>query len=61
MLPITNITEKMTKIITLNHVGNSNPLYEEKLTIVVSNIIIVVKMRMKISAVFLLRVKDFTF
>ena len=58
MLPITNTTEKMTKIITLDHVGNSNPLYEEKLTIVVSNIIIIVITKMRVSAVFLLRVKD---
>jgi hypothetical protein len=55
---ITNIIEKMTKIITLNQVGNSTPVYEEKLTIVVSNTIIVVITKMKVSAVFLLRVKD---
>ena len=58
MLVITNIIEKMTKIITFNHVGNSTPLYEEKLTIVVSNTIIVVITKMKVSAVFLFRVKD---
>jgi hypothetical protein len=50
--------EKMTKIIRFNHVGNSTPLYEEKLTIVVSNIATVMKTKMKTSAVFLLSVKE---
>jgi len=58
VLPIANIIEKMTKIIAFNHVGNSTPLYEEKLTIVVSNTITAVKTRMMVNAVFLLRVKD---
>ncbi len=48
----------MIKIITFNQVGNSTPLYEEKLTIVVSNTIIVVKKRINASAVFLSRIKD---
>jgi hypothetical protein len=58
MLPIRNIIEKITKIITFNQVGNSIPLYEEKLTIVVSNTIVVANTKMNVSAVFLLRVKD---
>ena len=58
MLPIRKITEKMTKIVTFNWVGNSTPLYEEKLTIVVSNTITVVNTKMKMSDVFLSRVDD---
>ena len=57
VLLATNIIEKMTKIATFNQVGDSTPLYEEKSTIVESDITTVVKINIKISEVFLLRVK----
>jgi hypothetical protein len=57
VLLATNIIEKMTKIATFNQVGDSTPLYEEKSTIVESNTTTVVKINIKISEVFLLRVK----
>jgi len=49
--------EKMTKIATFNQVGDSTPLYEENSTIVESNTTMTVKIKIKISEVFLLRVK----
>jgi hypothetical protein len=49
--------EKMTKIAMFNQVGSLTPLYEEKSTIVESNATMVVKIKIKISEVFLLSVK----
>jgi hypothetical protein len=57
VLLATNIMEKMIKIATFNQVGNSTPLYEENSTIVESNTTTAVKINIKISEVFLLRVK----
>jgi hypothetical protein len=57
VLLATNIIEKMTKIVMFNQVGSLTPLYEENSTIVESNTTIVVKIKMKISEVFLLSVK----
>ncbi len=57
VLLATNIIEKMTKIAMFNQVGNSTPLYEENSTIVESNTTMVVKIKMKISEVFLLRLR----
>jgi hypothetical protein len=57
VLLATNIMEKMTKIAMFNQVGSLTPLYEEKATIVESNTTMVVKIKIKISEVFLLSVK----
>jgi hypothetical protein len=57
VLLATNIIEKMIKIVTFNQVGDSTPLYEENSTIIESNTTMVVKIKMKTSEVFLLRVK----
>jgi hypothetical protein len=57
VLLVTNIIEKMIKIATFNQVGYSTPLYEEKSTIVESNTIMVEKINIKISEVFLLGIK----
>jgi hypothetical protein len=57
VLLATNIVEKMTKIVMFNQVGDSIPLYEENFTIVESNTTMVVKIKMKVSEVFLLSVK----
>ena len=57
ILLATNIMEKVTKIATFNQVGDSTPLYEENSTIVESNTTTVVKIKMKVSEVFLLSVK----
>ena len=57
VLLATNIMEKVTKIATFNQVGDSTPLYEENSTIVESNTTTVVKIKMKVSEVFLLSVK----
>jgi hypothetical protein len=57
VLLATNIMEKMTKIAMFNQVGSLTPLYEEKSTIVESNTTMVVKIKIKISEVFLLSVK----
>jgi hypothetical protein len=54
VLLATNIIEKMTKIAAFNQVGYSTPLYEANSTIVESNTTMVVKIKMKISEVFLL-------
>jgi hypothetical protein len=57
VLLATNITEKMIKVATFNQVGTLTPLYEEKSTMDESNTTTAVKIKMKISEVFLLRVK----
>jgi len=57
VLPITNIIEKLTKIITFVEIGSSTPLYVEKDTIDESNTIMVVKSKMKTSEVFLFSIK----
>jgi hypothetical protein len=57
VLHITNIIEKLTKIITFIEIGSSTPLYVEKDTIDESNTIMVVKSKMKISEVFLFSIK----
>jgi hypothetical protein len=49
--------EKTTKIATFNEVGDWTPLYAENFTIVESNTTVVVKIKMKISEVFLVRLK----
>ena len=53
----TNIIENRTKIALFNEVGSSTPLYEENSTMVESNTTMHVKIKMKTSEVFLLRVK----
>jgi hypothetical protein len=57
VLHITNIIEKLTKIITFIEIGSSTPLYVEKDTIDESNTIMVVRSKMKINEVFLLSIK----
>jgi hypothetical protein len=57
VLLVTNIIEKMTKIAMFNQVGDSTPLYAENFTIVESNTTVVVKIKMKISEVFLVKFK----
>jgi len=57
VLHITNIIEKLTKIITFIEIGSSTPLYVEKDTIDESNTIMAVKSKMKISEVFLFSIK----
>jgi len=57
VLHITNIIEKLTKIITFIEIGSSTPLYVEKDTIDESNTIMVVKSKMKKGEVFLLSIK----
>jgi len=57
VLHITNIIEKLTKIITFIEIGSSTPLYVEKDTIDESNTIMVVKSKMKTSEVFLFSIK----
>jgi len=57
VLLVTNTMEKITKIAMFNEVGDSTPLYAENLTIVESNTTTVVKIKMKISEVFLVRLK----
>jgi hypothetical protein len=47
----------MAKIVTFSEIGNSIPLYEEKVTIEESNTTTVVKIKMKASDVFLFSVK----
>jgi len=54
-LIVTNIMEKMTKIATFNWTGNSAALYEENFTMVESKTTIPVKIKMKISEFFLVR------
>jgi hypothetical protein len=49
--------EKMTKIARCNEDGSSTSLYAENFTIVESTTAIVVKIKMKISDVFLFSVK----
>jgi hypothetical protein len=49
--------EKMAKIAMFDELGSSTPLYEENSTMVESNITMVVKIKMRISEVFLLIVK----
>jgi hypothetical protein len=53
----TNNIEKMTKIVMFNQFGSLIPPYEENSTIVESNTTMAVKIKMKISEVFLLSVK----
>ena len=53
VLLATNIIEKMIKIAMFKEVGSSTPLYEENFTMVESNTTMVVKIKMKISEVFL--------
>jgi len=57
VLPITNIIEKLTKIITFVEIGSSTPLYVEKDTIDESNTMMVEKSKMKTSEVFLFSIK----
>ena len=57
VLLATNIMEKMTKIAMFNQVGCLTPLYDEKSTIIESNTIMVVKIKIRISDVFLASVK----
>jgi hypothetical protein len=52
-LLIRNSMEKMRKIPTFSHIGILTPLYEEKSTIVDSNTITVVKIKMKKSELLL--------
>jgi hypothetical protein len=52
-LLVKNIMEKMTKIVTFNHIGILTPLYEENCTIVASNTITIVRINTKISEFFL--------
>jgi hypothetical protein len=56
VLVVTNIMENITKIAMFNHVGDLTPLYEEKSTIVESDIITVMKIKMNISEFSLPRV-----
>jgi hypothetical protein len=51
MLLMTKIIKKKMKIVTFNPVWNSTPLYVENFTIVESNTMIVVKIKIKISEV----------
>ena len=56
-LLVKNIMEKMTKIVTFNHIGILIPLYEENCTIVASNTKTIVRINTKISEFFLDRCK----
>jgi hypothetical protein len=57
VLLVKNIIEKMTNIVTFNHIGILSPLYVENFTIIESNTRTIVNIKTKISEFFLDRFK----